>query len=434
MFKITKKSILLLTIIVIFISFFSNIEAVTSADYQKKIEELKKQQQQTTTQITSVEEKVEKYNKEVETLDSEIDNYSKTLDQLQTKLDEINEKIKTYESNLQNSAQQYNSAKELYETRLRAIYENGIPNVMDLLVTSNGIADFFSRMNVYSSVIEYDQSLIGNIQNEKEYTDNIKKEIENEKLQIDQITYDKEKTAGLLESAKAVKEATVEVLNSDKANLEKKNALLKQQEIAAKKQMEEEIAKELQARIEAERKKGGVTYTGNFNGAFTWPTPGVYQVNAMYKDKEYLAEVGIPHYGMDVGARTGNSVVAAADGVVEFSRYNKGGYGYYIMINHGKISSDGSVYRTIYGHNSSLLVSEGQKVVKGQRIALSGNTGFSSGAHLHFEVRRYSSATTTSYSTVDPMNYFISSGAPFTYLSNGRIISFPYGNLKQYQN
>ena len=424
-----KIAISMFLFILVLPALFSIVKADAASDYQKKIQELQKQQEANKNKITSVEQKVDDYNKELETIDSDIANYSKNLEELQIKLDEINETIKTYEDSLQNSAQQYNSAQDIYTTRLRAIYENGIPNVMDLLFTSNGIAEFFSRMNVYSSVLDYDKSLIGNIKSEKEYKDKIKEEIEEEKLEINQLTYDKEKTAGSLEAAKTYREAKVDSLNSDKTDLEKKNELLKQQEIAAKKKMEEEIAKALAAKLAAGKKNSN--FNGVFNGQFTWPVPGVYQINAMYKDKEYLSLVGMQHTGFDIGAGSGRAVVATADGEVDVAKYNNGGYGYYLLIDHGKISSDGSTYRTLYGHNSTLLVSEGQKVTKGQKIALSGNTGNSSGAHLHFEVRKYKGG---SFSTIDPMNYFSSSGAPFTYLTYNKIISYPFGNTGKYQN
>lgn len=87
----------------------------------------------------------------------------------------------------------------------------------------------------------------------------------------------------------------------------------------------------------------------------------------------------ITHTGVDIKAHY-TSVKAAADGVVEFSGY-QGGYGYVVIINHGY------GYKTLYAHNSKLLVTKGQKVKKGQKISISGNTGVSTGPHLHYEVR-----------------------------------------------
>jgi murein DD-endopeptidase MepM/ murein hydrolase activator NlpD len=87
------------------------------------------------------------------------------------------------------------------------------------------------------------------------------------------------------------------------------------------------------------------------------------------------------HDGIDIAVPVGTKVVAAADGVVKFAGW-KGGYGNVVVIAH----ADGS--ETLYGHNSKLLVAEGQKVIAGQPISLSGSTGKSTGPHVHFEVRR----------------------------------------------
>ena len=87
------------------------------------------------------------------------------------------------------------------------------------------------------------------------------------------------------------------------------------------------------------------------------------------------------HSGMDLAVPTGTSVRAALPGTVTVSTYNQGGYGYYVMIDHGNGLS------TLYGHNSQLLARVGQTVEAGDVIALSGSTGRSTGPHLHFEVR-----------------------------------------------
>lgn len=87
------------------------------------------------------------------------------------------------------------------------------------------------------------------------------------------------------------------------------------------------------------------------------------------------------HSGIDLAVPTGTPIRAALPGTVTVSSYNQGGYGYYIMIDHGT----GLV--TLYGHCSRLLASVGRTVEAGDVIALSGSTGRSTGPHLHFEVR-----------------------------------------------
>lgn len=86
------------------------------------------------------------------------------------------------------------------------------------------------------------------------------------------------------------------------------------------------------------------------------------------------------HTGVDIKAHSGTKVYAAANGVISFSGWQRG-YGKIIQIRHGY------GYETYYAHNSRLLVSNGKRVKKGQLIAVSGNTGITTGPHLHFEVR-----------------------------------------------
>ena len=87
------------------------------------------------------------------------------------------------------------------------------------------------------------------------------------------------------------------------------------------------------------------------------------------------------HSGMDLAVPTGTPIRAALPGTVTVSTYNKGGYGYYVMIDHGGGLS------TLYGHCSQLLAQVGRTVQAGDVIALSGSTGRATGPHLHFEVR-----------------------------------------------
>jgi murein DD-endopeptidase MepM/ murein hydrolase activator NlpD len=87
------------------------------------------------------------------------------------------------------------------------------------------------------------------------------------------------------------------------------------------------------------------------------------------------------HYGTDIKLQTGDTVRAAFDGKVRIKKYEKRGYGYYLVLRH----SNG--LETVYGHLSRFLVEEGENIAAGQTIALGGNTGRSTGSHLHFEFR-----------------------------------------------
>lgn len=111
------------------------------------------------------------------------------------------------------------------------------------------------------------------------------------------------------------------------------------------------------------------------SGEMGWPVDGGYVSDTFISDRN--------HKGMDIAAPAGTNIYAAKDGMVESAGWNPGGYGYFVLINHG----DG--YETVYGHCSALFVTQGQMVTRGQLIAAVGSTGDSTGNHCHFEVRYF---------------------------------------------
>ncbi|MSW51777.1 MAG: peptidoglycan DD-metalloendopeptidase family protein [Actinobacteria bacterium] len=116
---------------------------------------------------------------------------------------------------------------------------------------------------------------------------------------------------------------------------------------------------------------GGSVKKGS--GALDYPANGTFTSPFGYR-------WGRLHGGIDIAVPVGTPVHASASGTVRIAGW-VGGYGNYICIDHGGSLS------TCYGHNSRLGVSVGQKVTKGQVIAASGNTGNSTGPHIHFETR-----------------------------------------------
>ncbi|WP_461204283.1 peptidoglycan DD-metalloendopeptidase family protein [Clostridium sp. DL1XJH146] len=119
-------------------------------------------------------------------------------------------------------------------------------------------------------------------------------------------------------------------------------------------------------------------------GSFIKPTTG-------YITSPFGYRWGRMHEGVDFGIPTGSPIIAADGGKVTYAGW-KGGYGYLVIIDHE------NGYQTYYGHNSSLKVCAGERVYRGQTISLSGNTGNSTGPHLHFEIRKNGTP-------VNPLNY-----------------------------
>ena len=112
-------------------------------------------------------------------------------------------------------------------------------------------------------------------------------------------------------------------------------------------------------------------------GTFRWPTNGT--ITSYYGYRNIFGGTSF-HSGIDIANRTGTDIVAADGGIVTYAGWMSG-YGYLVIIDHQ------NGYTTYYGHNSSMLVSVGDKVFKGQHIAEMGATGRVTGTHCHFEVR-----------------------------------------------
>ena len=279
---------------------------------------------------------------------------------------------------------------------------------MDLLFASKGISDFFSKLNIYQSILDYDRSLVSNMQNQKEYINFIKKDIEVQKLQLEQLTYDTQKSTEALENLRSQKEAKVNSLQNSKSELTATSEILTQKKKEAQQKIEDEIARILQEEQQKQQNGGGASTTFP-GGQFVWPVAGFNIITTRFGEIYNLVDpAGSAHTGCDIGGTNINNtpIVAIESGTVSVAKYSNYGYGNYVMINHGKCTDDNNNYISLYGHCTSLAVSVGQKVNKGDVIGYVGSTGNSTGPHLHLEVRVNGKIT-------DPLQYY--PGLTFVY-------------------
>ena len=370
-----KKISSILFALIILISMNKVVYADVISDINKQLSDISSEKKATADKISGVDQELSSYLYDIMNLDDKIALFSIKLNDLQIKVDEVNAKLTEQKQALQNSAQSYNSAQDVYITRLRVIYENGMPSMLDIFLSSQNISDFFSKMSVLSSILQYDRSLVNNMQSQKEYIDYIKSNIEIQKVQLDQLKYDTEKSSAALDDAKAVKESKTKELQFSKLNLKAKVDNLAKEEEQAMRKKNDELAK--------------LAYSkGSFNGVFAWPVPGYTYVSAGFGPYDpWNTGRMINHSGVDIAGSGiyGKAIVAAESGTVILAKLD-GPYGNSVVIDHGTNLLDKANYRTRYGHASSLNVYVGQMVIKGQTIAFVGSTGNSTGPHLHFEV------------------------------------------------
>lgn len=373
--KIRIKGILMSAMLIMSLTF--TVIADTQSDLNKAVNEKNKIQQN----INSSKNKKAATEAEKKKIDANVDKLSDQLEEISKSLNELNEKKSEITKELKVAEAKEEKQTEILKKRLRVMYEDGAMSYFTILMSSESIFDFLYNLEMLKQISEYDNKILEELKEAREV-------VEEKKVEMDAVIADETEKKNELKAAEA----------KLKAESDKKVAYMKELERdieSYKKKLDEIERQEAQLRAEIASKMSGQAGAPKsfVGGTFQWPTPGVTYITSKFgyrthpTTKQYKL-----HTGIDIGVGSGTNVLAAADGVVTISG-NHTAYGKYISINHG-----GGV-GTLYAHNSQLLVSVGQSVKKGQVIAKSGNTGWSTGPHLHFEVL-------INGSPVDPMKYF----------------------------
>lgn len=373
---------------------------------------LKSQQSQNNEKINETKEELENIQaekseaqKQVENLTSQISQYQSQIDELDDKISDLNNQISEAEANLNKAQEDYTKQEELLEARLVATYEAGETSYLDVLLSSSSITDLISNYYLVTEVATNDSELLEKIQQQKKQIEEAKQALETSKNELNSSKASKQQVATQLQASKQEKDTYVAQLTEEEketqAELEQLQAdndritkELKAAEERYKKQLEELAKKNNSGNSSSS--SGGDSYNGGGSGFLQAPVKsGSITATMYYSSGKY-------HGALDYGVPVGTTVYAAADGVVYSASYAAGSYGYYIVIQH----TNG--LRTYYAHgNGTFYVSAGQTVSKGQAIMQSGNSGNSSGAHLHFEVRvsPYTWYSSGNDSRRDPRNY-----------------------------
>lgn len=383
-----KKVISIILIILLLGMYTVPSIAASVSELEDKKQDLENQQQEVKDQKDEVTAKKNAVLDEISELNSKISKYEDEIEELNTKIDNLEDSISTKEEEIKKLEEETKERQDLLVQRLVAMYEKGQTTYLDVLLSSEDMTTFISNYYRIEEIAEADQEVINSVIEKQQKTEETKQELEKEKKEIDESKKEVEEKNNSLQIAKASKQTKVNSLSEEERKLQ--NTIDEFE--AAIKDAQDEIE---QARQEVESSGGG--YQGGFDGGmFSWPLSNSYNIITSifgYRDSP-TAGASSNHGAVDI-AVSYVPVLAPADGKVIIARYLSG-YGNYVMIDHG----DG--YYTGFGHLSAFSVSQGQTVSRGQKIATSGNTGISTGPHLHYEV--YIGGTANSY-RVDPLQY-----------------------------
>lgn len=357
-------------------------------DLHTQQQELQNQINEATGQLEDVQDELSENLQQVQKLDERITNSQTELNELNTKITELQTSIDEVSGRLKTAEDRYNRQQEILETRLVAMYEAGETNYLDVILSSRSISDFLSNYFLITELAGYETDLLDDMEEQKDKIDKEKKDLDDTQKELATIKANQTKTAKVLENTKSVRQNFINKLTDDEKNI--------QAQIDEYNRQFEEINNEILA-LALE----GLD-TQYIGGVFAWPTPGYTRITSKYGMRTHpITGVYKLHTGVDIGAPMGASFVAANDGIVVKAGYN-GAYGNMVIIDHG-----GGI-QTLYAHGSEIMVKVGDVVKKGETVVLKvGSTGYSTGAHAHFEVRLNGVVT-------DPMPYITNGVVPST--------------------
>ncbi len=384
-------------------------EADKQADLEKELKELQEKQDELDDLIYQTRKDISKEKENQEYIQSQIETteeYIRTLDELiegyEGDIDTLNGIILEREGEIADTKLLIAEQKadideniELYKKRLRALYLSGNDSVASIILGSTDFFDMLMKFELVTRVARYNNSLIEDLTAMKETYEATQKDLENKVIDLENNKADVN-----------AKIAEVELLIADwNVQLEDLNGLYKESKAAIKElQEEKEAYEENKEEVEKEaeqlekeiqeiiRQKARKEYMGDLpKGTFLWPCPGYYYISSGYGRRW-----GKLHKGIDIAGSgiKGEEITAANSGtvikVVNDCKHNYGkkkscgcgsGYGRYVIVDHG------GGYTTLYAHATDIIVKEGQNVSTGDVLGYVGSTGYSTGWHLHFEIR-----------------------------------------------
>lgn len=309
----------------------------------------------------------------------------------QWQIDLTQQEIDLYDDMIADKSIEVDEAKELeneqldrYRARVRAMEENGNTSLLAYLFSASTIGEFLTAVDDVGEIMENDRELEDAYIEARENTEAVVAEYEAYKAEI--VGKQDELRAEQAELQAELDEAT-KLITDITANIEENAAVLAEFE-QAEKEAETNVANmvlalEKQRQAEAAASGGGYGGGGGAvvgTGQFSWPVPSCTYLTSRFGLRVHpITGVTKSHTGVDIGAASGATIVAADGGTVVLAGVNSG-YGNCVMIDHG------NGYKTLYGHMSSIAVSNGQTVSKGETIGYVGSTGVSTGPHCHYEV------------------------------------------------
>ena len=380
------------------------------------ISELEARQAELEAKQAEYQAQLNKSNSAVAEKQGEVDALVGQVESVTAEIQVCYQKISIYDQNIAEKQKAIDAANEeitenmnTLRQRIKTIYISGDVSALEIVMGAKDFSDFLDKLQLVQYVSTHDAELINGIKKKLETISDEKKELEKDKASLEEehtkLTDKQDELTKLLDENKE----TLASLQSEAQNAQMQLEISEEELSKLKPELQElvrqsQAAAAQQAAAASSDDSEEISYSDNGSasyssdapghvdsgGGWTWPTPGCYYLTSTFGEARSYES----HGAVDIGAPIGTPIYAANSGTVISSSNDcthssagvggcnhGGGYGNHVWIQHD------NGYQTIYGHMISTAVSTGEYVSNGQLIGYVGSTGWSTGPHLHFELR-----------------------------------------------
>jgi len=349
------------------------------ADLNSQYDELKKQQDAVQQQINQASNDKAAALAKKRNLNNQISLTQQQIGVLEEKIAVLAENIAEKEEEIAQLEEEIAQSYDQYKQRLAALYRAGNPTALGVVLGAENFSDFLMQSEMLKRMADHDQTLLDNLAADKAELEEKRAALNSEKEEQDAAKVEVETLKSQLNNQLSKTNTQIHNITALEAELQADKAAF-QAKMAAIQAEIDDIYSQIQSNGD---------YVG---GQLAWPVPGFRTITSEFGWRFGGSDY---HTGFDISGSgvNGKSIVAANSGTVVYVKYGTSGYGRYLIVDHG------GGYTTLYAHCSEILVEVGDYVSRGEAIAKVGSTGWSTGPHLHFEVRVNGVAK-------NPRNYF----------------------------
>lgn len=387
----------LLLVICMVCAMLPRVYAKTSSEIQDEIDALEEQADEIAAQREALEEQIVETKEEMVSfsdrklqIDQEAELLRQTIENINSQIHEYSALIAERQAELDDLEAQHEELMHRYQMRMRTIQERGPISIWNVILSADSFTDMISDNIMVEEIAAADQRMLQELQDSAQKILEAKAELAEQKGILEEKRIEMDETQVQLDEKRAEAEAMLVELNADKERLAAEVAEWEAQEAI----LAEEIAKKEKEYTAARLvETGGEAYIYTESG-FIFPVSmsGFACLSSPYGMRTNpVTGVYCLHNGVDFAANMGTPIFASKSGVVTTACLG-GGWGNYVVVNHG----DG--FSTLYAHMTYYVVSEGEYVEQGETIGYVGSTGNSTGPHLHFTIFYDGNS-------VNPMNY-----------------------------